>query len=159
MEHLWDAPGNPSTQPTASIVLSAHYKNLEVVRSFVGELALRGGFRPEQIYEIQLAVDEAFTNIIEHAYHGEKEEPIECVCTLTPDALIIVIQDYGAPFNPEDVPEPDVHASLHKRVEGGLGLYFIRHLMDEVDFYFSPASGHQRRFNLLRMVKYKERRK
>ncbi len=158
MENLCDTSQSPSTPPTALVVLSAQYKNLEVIRAFVGDLARRGGFQPGQVYEIQLAVDEAFTNIIDHAYHGETEELIECMCTLTPDALIIWIKDYGAPFNPDDIPEPDVHATLNKRVEGGLGLYFIRHLMDEVEFYFSPASANQSNYNLLRMVKYKEKR-
>jgi serine/threonine-protein kinase RsbW len=62
-----------------------------------------------------------------------------------------VLRDHGRPFDPSNVPEPNVNAALEDREEGGLGLYLIRKLMDEVDFEFTPDSG-----NVLIMVKRRE---
>ena len=66
--------------------------------------------------------------------------------------LTVILQDFGRPFNPKSVREPDIHAPLKLRKEGGLGLFFIRKLMDEVHFDFSKESGNQ-----LTMVKRKEK--
>jgi anti-sigma regulatory factor (Ser/Thr protein kinase) len=63
----------------------------------------------------------------------------------------VALRDYGHPFDPSRVPEPDINAGLEERKAGGLGLYLIRKLMDEVHFEFTPDSG-----NVLTMVKHKE---
>ena len=63
----------------------------------------------------------------------------------------MILRDYGRPFDPASVPEPDLHASLEDRRGSGLGLYFMRQLMDKVHFEFTPDSG-----NVLTMVKRKE---
>jgi serine/threonine-protein kinase RsbW len=98
-----------------------------------------------------MAVDEACTNIIEHAYGGEGRGDIECTCQIESDRLIVRLCDHGRPFDPSSVPEPDINASLEERTEGGLGLFLIRKLMDEVHFEFTAESG-----NVLTMVKWKE---
>jgi serine/threonine-protein kinase RsbW len=98
-----------------------------------------------------MAVDEACTNIIEHAYGGEGRGDIECTCQIDSDGLTVRLCDHGRPFDPSSVPEPDINAGLEERREGGLGLFLIRKLMDEVHFEFTPESG-----NVLTMVKWKE---
>jgi serine/threonine-protein kinase RsbW len=64
--------------------------------------------------------------------------------------LTVVLRDKGRFFDPTSVPDPDLQANLEDRTGGGLGLYFMRQLMDEVHFEFTPGSG-----NLLTMVKRK----
>ena len=63
---------------------------------------------------------------------------------------IVTLRDHGRRFDPASVPEPDLHSDLEDRDIGGLGLYFVRKLMDEVCFEFIPGSG-----NLVTMVKRK----
>jgi serine/threonine-protein kinase RsbW len=100
---------------------------------------------------VQLAVDEACSNIIEHAYGGEDRGVIECSHRIRDGDLTIVLRDYGQPFDPAAVPEPDVEAGLEERPEGGLGLFFIRKIMDEVIFEFDSVTG-----NVLTLVKRKK---
>ena len=98
-----------------------------------------------------MAVDEACCNIIEHAYGGEGRGDVECSCRVNDEGLTVTLRDRGRPFDPSGVPEPDLQADLEDRDVGGLGLYFMRKLMDEVRFEFTPGAG-----NALTMVKRKE---
>ena len=70
--------------------------------------------------------------------------------------LVVIMRDCGQIFDPSTVPGPDLGARLEERGVGGLGLYFIRQLMDEVNFSFASDMGKHRDCNILRMVKYKE---
>ena len=126
----------------------ADFQNLDDIREFVGEAALQVGFSEKEIYSIQLAADEASTNIIEHAYAGVGDGKIEIDCSATEDELKIVMRDKGTPFNPSRVPEPNVKANLSERKIGGLGMYLMRQLMDEVIYEPSSETG-----NTLTMIK------
>jgi serine/threonine-protein kinase RsbW len=139
-----------------SMVYTAQFDNLDQVREFVGQAAEACGLEPSAVYAVQLAVDEAFTNIIEHAYGGENDkDKIECLCKLERNGLTVTLKDCGNPFNPLDIPDPDLTADLEEREVGGLGLFFMNQLMDEVRFDISvePATG--KACNILSMVKHK----
>lgn len=101
-------------------------------------------------YKVETAVDEACSNIIEHAYGGEDVGVIVCSYRLESDRLTIELKDTGKPFNPASIPAPDTGAPLSERKANGLGLYFMQQMMDEIDFHSDPEEG-----NVLRMVKYK----
>ena len=131
--------------------ISAHYENLNAVREFVGWIASAAGMSERSVFAVQMAADEACTNIIEHAYGGESNQKIDCFCQVTPQELVITLHDHGQPFNPLKVPEPDFTASLEERDNGGLGLYLMRKLMDDVQFTFQPSD--QPRDNILTMIK------
>jgi serine/threonine-protein kinase RsbW len=128
------------------------YESLADISEFVLSAAKAAGLDENASYAVQTAVDEACSNIIEHAYGGEGKGDIVCSVSHTPQSLTIVLKDFGRPFNPKAIREPDIRASLKRRKEGGLGLFFIRKLMDEVHFEFSPEKGNQ-----LTMVKRKEK--
>ena len=125
----------------------ADFHSLDDIRDFVGEAAGQVGFSEKEIYSIQLAADEASTNIIEHAYAGSGNGKIEIDCKITPDGLEIVMRDTGTSFDPSSVPEPNVKADLAERKIGGLGMYLMRKLMDEVSYQSSPDG------NTLTMIK------
>jgi len=138
------------------MVYPAQFENLDHVREFVAAAAQKCGLDDSAIYAVQLAVDEGFSNIIEHAYGGECLEKIECKCQIADSGLTITLRDCGYPFDPSAIPDPDLKAELKDRDIGGLGLYFIRQLMDEVDFSFLPDPETGKRCNILRMRKSKE---
>jgi len=127
------------------------FDSLAPISEFVTHAAKVVGLDAKAVYAVQMAVDEAVTNIIEHAYGGEGRGTIECTCHLAGDGLTVTLRDHGRPFDPVSVPTPDLDADLESRRVGGLGLYFIRQLMDEVRFDFLPGSG-----NVLTMVKLRE---
>lgn len=131
------------------ITLDADFDNLDEIRDFVGEAASQVGFSDKEIYSIQLAADEASSNIIEHAYAGVQGGKIKIECIIFEGGLKIVMQDQGKSFNPSSVPEPNVKADLSERKIGGLGMYLMRKLMDEV-IYESSNDGTG---NTLTMIK------
>lgn len=146
----------PEESPAVTRIYPAQYNYLDDVRAFVESNAEIYGLDSSQIYAVELAVDEAFTNIIEHAYGGECAEEIECTCQITQNGLVIMMKDCGRTFDPAAVPEPNLEADLEDRQVGGLGLFFIRRLMDEVQFSVQPSGFDNRDCNVIRMVKRKE---
>ena len=139
-----------------SIILPARFTSLEHVRDFVVQIAEECGMPPKTVFAVELAIDEAFTNIIEHAYGGESQEKIECRCQVLTDRLTVELKDCGTPFRPNGIPEPDLEASLEERKIGGLGMHFMRELMDEVSYSFSDGPGNRKNCNVLKMVKFRE---
>jgi serine/threonine-protein kinase RsbW len=129
---------------------SAEFNNLDAIRDFVGEFAERAGFSGKDVYAIQLATDEACSNVIEHAYEGTEGGDIEISCDLDGNALTIIIHDHGIEFDITKVRKPDISKKLEDREIGGLGVYLIQKLMDEVRFRSSSETG-----NYLTMVKRK----
>jgi serine/threonine-protein kinase RsbW len=127
----------------------AKFDFLDEVREFVGQKARSAGFSDKEVYSIQLATDEAASNIIEHAYEGNVNGSFKVNCEFKSRQLTISLLDQGKKFDPSKVAQPDLKADLSERKIGGLGIYLMRKLMDEVR-YESSAAG-----NLLTMVKRK----
>jgi serine/threonine-protein kinase RsbW len=119
------------------------FDSLAAINKFVTRIAETAGLDSKAIYAVQMAVDEACSNIIEHAYGGEGRGPIECTCHVCDDQLVVILGDYGCPFDPSSVPWPDLCANLDKRSSGGLGVFFMRQLMDQVQFESKPGVGNR----------------
>lgn len=134
----------------ATRTFSGDFRSLAPISKFVVNQAEAVGFSPSDVYAIQTAVDEACTNIIDHAYGGENIGEIEISVEEIKAGLRIILKDYGEPFDPVKVPQPDITSPLEIRKERGLGLYYIYQLMDKVVFEFSQSKG-----NTLTLVKYK----
>lgn len=124
------------------------YKNLVKISDFVTRVAKEAGFDKSQVYEIQLAVDEASTNIIEHAYKGEGQGEIECSVENTHDGLLLIFRDWGEPFDPDSVAMPDFSVPLEELKFRGAGIFFMRKVMDKIEYQFSEENG-----NVLTMLK------
>ena len=133
------------------VILSGYYKNLVKIAEFIRHASEEAGFDSTTTYRVETAVDEAFTNIIEHGYGGEGIGDVECSYEINQNNLIVILKDRGKTFVPDRIKQPDIETSLENRDSHGLGLYFIRELMDEVHFEFSEEFG-----NTLTLIKYKE---
>ena len=124
----------------AVLSLRAGCDQLAAVREFVAETGAELELDGCLVHDLQLAIDEACTNVIEHAYGGQGGE-IELSIEPADGGLRIVLRDWGTPFDPEAVPVPDVTAPLDQRRLGGLGLYLMRSIMDEVRFEFEDKGN------------------
>lgn len=133
-----------------TVHFAAKFEFLDEIREFVGEIAREGGFSDKDVYNIQLATDEAASNVIEHAYENRPDGILELSCDVKGNAITITLTDHGESFDPSDVPAPDLKADLSDRKIGGLGLFLMRKLMDEV--YYEPKPN---KSNVLTMVKRK----
>jgi serine/threonine-protein kinase RsbW len=133
-----------------SVRFAAKFEFLDEIREFVGEIARQGGFSDKDVYNIQLATDEAASNMIEHSYENIPDGVIDLACGMEGDQIQIVLTDYGEPFDPSAIPLPDLKADLSDRKIGGLGIFLMRKLMDEVHYEPKPDKS-----NVLTMIKRK----
>ena len=126
----------------------ARFEFLDEIREFVALVARTGGFTEKEIYSLQLAADEAASNIIEHAYEDIPDAFIEMTCDMQDDMIVITMHDTGHSFDPSRVKKPNIKADLAHRQVGGLGIYLMRKLMDHVSYESNARTG-----NLLVMTK------
>jgi serine/threonine-protein kinase RsbW len=124
--------------------------NLEKICDYVTQYANEAGLNETEVYAVQLAVDEAATNIIEHGYGEECPSRIDVTCEILEDGLKVVIYDDADPFDPASVPEPEINVTLDDIKPRGLGIFFMRKMMDEVKYEASPNQG-----NTLTMIKHR----
>lgn len=129
-------------------ILSRTDRLLEV-REFVSEAARGFGFTEEDISKIALAVDEACTNIIKHAYHNDPTKEIVVSILGDKNRFEIRIVDEGAKFDPTAMKPLDLKEHLSHYRRGGLGVYLMRTLMDEIEY-----SSLGRKKNEVRLTKY-----
>jgi serine/threonine-protein kinase RsbW len=124
--------------------------NLREVREFVESAAHAFGFSEEDAANIVLAVDEACTNIIKHAYQYATDKKIEVSIISSGRSFEIKISDNGRSFDPSSLSTPDIKEHIGHQKRGGLGVYLMKKLMDEVEYSF-----HQGERNEVRLVKYR----
>ena len=86
------------------------------------------------IFAFNLALDEVVTNIISYAFPDVQEHPIDVRLSLAGDVMQAEIIDAGRPFNPIDVPAPDLDAPVEERRIGGLGIHLVREMMDTLEY-------------------------
>ncbi|HZD11788.1 MAG TPA: ATP-binding protein [Candidatus Binatia bacterium] len=139
-----------------SLTVPGRYAEIRHICDFVAQGATQAGFDDDAIFQVQLACDEACTNIIEHTYEAEDAGDIQVTWEIGRRYFKIVIEDNGKEFNPGEippapVPPPPVQVENDDNFDvrvGGLGVYFMRKLMDKVTFDYAEGSG-----NVLTMVK------
>ena len=95
----------------------------------------------EQCFVMRLTIEEIATNIIKYGYSGDPAGPIQVECWCEHGELHVVIRDRGTPFDPHSAPAPDLVADLAQRKIGGLGLFLVRELADELIYRHAPATG------------------
>jgi serine/threonine-protein kinase RsbW len=130
--------------------IASRTDNLLEVREFVGSAARSFGFSEEEAANIVLAVDEACTNIIKHAYQYATDKEIEINISQSDGLFEIRIYDSGRSFDPTKVRPPDVKKYIGHRQRGGLGVYLMKRLMDKVEYKFNPGKR-----NEVRLIKYR----
>ncbi len=102
--------------------------------TFVADYATAVGFAPDRVAEIELVVGEVLTNICAYAYlQGRGDVEVQCTHDAGP-RLCIDIVDSGVPFDPPAVPLPDLLADPEERTTGGLGIFLLRSLVDELTY-------------------------
>ena len=138
------------TENITTYTLKADYSNLGDLREFIISEAKKNGCENDNAYLISLAVDEACTNLIRYAYKFDKSKRIEIVLKPEKNKFSVIIKDSGKPFNPLEVPPPDMQEYFNEFKKGGLGIFIINKAMDEVKY----KAGNNNEDNELTLVKY-----
>jgi len=117
------------------ITRSAELRSLPEFRKYINlACSQRGGIAKQVIGDLQLAVDEACTNIITHGYNGMNPGSIILSLEFTDDWIEVTITDFGLAFEPSPAPAPNLEAGLEDRPTGGFGIFFIYQTMDQIDY-------------------------
>lgn len=95
----------------------------------------------DQSYLMRLAIEEIATNIIKYSYVKGGPGPIQIRCSCGDGLLRIVIRDRGRPFDPRKAPDPDLGDDVETRVIGGLGVFLVREMADEIQYRDDAAGG------------------
>ncbi len=116
------------------IVISSSTDNLSLVRSFIEFHGRELELSNKEIAHISLAVDEACTNIIKHAYKNSKNGKIKIKINKKNKMFFVKLTDNGSNFDPSIIPEPNVAENQKMKKGGGLGLFLMKKIMDEVKY-------------------------
>lgn len=116
-----------------SLVLPARLEYLEELEKSVSGCAISQGFDLKRTNEIKLAIEEAFVNICNYSY-PTKTGDVAITCQFENNRFIIEISDSGIPFDITKRADPDINASTEARKIGGLGIFLIKKMMDEVTY-------------------------
>ncbi|QQS37349.1 MAG: ATP-binding protein [Ignavibacteriales bacterium] len=125
------------------LVVKSKTDNLSKIRDFLFTAAKEIGFTSDAIDNMTLAVDEACTNIIKHAYKSHPDGEIIIRLLYAEGKLTITIIDYGTAFEPDTIPPPDLKKYYQQHRVGGLGMYLMKTLMDEVKYVSIPGKYNQ----------------
>lgn len=108
---------------------------LQLVSEFLELVGEEWELDIELIWNLNLVLEEAVSNIIFYAYPGEVDQKIDITLTIEGNVLEIVLADSGRAFDPTLKKEPDISLPPEQREIGGLGIFLVRKLMGEVTYY------------------------
>ncbi len=137
-----------SYERTFCLQVPSSTENLALIREFVSAIGEQAGFSETETVQLALAVDEACTNVIEHAYQNEASHEVTVRVTVDDEEIAFEVIDRGRGFDPTQEPMLPVEELIRQRRSGGLGLRLIRTIMDDVQYRMIPGQK-----NELRMVK------
>lgn len=129
--------GDGADRVASGVTITLHndLAELERLAEIVETFGEEAGLAPRLVYSLNLALDELVTNVVSYGYDGtDTRGCITLDLTVVDGRLTAVLQDDGRPFNPLDRGPPDVDSPLEDRKIGGLGVHFVRTLMDEVRY-------------------------
>lgn len=127
-------------------------ENLAMIRDFVSKISVMAGFDESTAAQIELAVDEACANVIEHAYGEDVTREVSVRARVDEDQVQIDIIDTGKGFDPTAVAAKNVEQLIAERKSGGLGMQLISRLMDDVHYEIKPGER-----NELHMIKKRKK--
>ena len=109
-------------------------ESLERLMQFVSTFAEENGFSQKRMQELELATEEALVNIFHYAYPDGKGD-VEVSCVMEDDTLLVIeILDRGVPFDVGSFSEPDLSPNIAERKIGGLGIFLIRKMADQIKY-------------------------
>lgn len=115
--------------------IHANHGQLERVEKAIDDMAKRRRWPEEMVFKVKLAVEEMGLNIIDHGYGSDESKELEFRLTADDDSVTMEFIDEARPFDPlTETPRPDTDAGIEERDIGGLGVYLVREMMDEVRY-------------------------
>ncbi len=128
---------------STTLVIKTTVEELQKVETAVDEISGAEGWQPDIEFKIRLVLDELCTNVINYAHRDDLDHDMTVTIESDDDEVRVEIVDDGDPFNPlEDAPEPDTESALADRRIGGLGVYFVKTLVDDARYWRDNDKNH-----------------
>ena len=117
-----------------TIILANDLAEISRLAQFVDEVGEEFSLAPDITFNLNLVLEEAVVNVINYAYPKEEHQHIYLSAKLHEDSIVLVLTDTGKEFDPTMAPEADITLSAEERPIGGLGIFLIRQIMNEVKY-------------------------
>ena len=131
-----------------SLHVPSSTENLSMIRDFVKSIGTQSGMGDMEVARLEMVVDEACANVMEHAYDADCTEEVSIRAIVDGDKVQIVVTDSGKGFDPATVEQLKLEELVSAKRTGGLGMRIIKSFMDEVHYEMQPGVK-----NELKMVK------
>ena len=116
------------------LILQNEVAEISKLAIFIEELGGDFGLSPELVFNLNLVLEEAVSNVILYAYPKEEHQTISLIARKKDNQLIFVLTDSGKEFDPTQAPDADITLSAEDRPIGGLGIFLIRQIMNTVEY-------------------------
>ena len=116
------------------LILQNEVAEISKLAIFIDELGEEFGLSPELVFNLNLVLEEAVSNVILYAYPKEEHQTISLIAKKKENQLIFVLTDSGKEFDPTQAPDADITLSAEDRPIGGLGIFLIRQIMNTVEY-------------------------
>ena len=136
---------------TFTLKVPSSTENLALIREFVTRVGTQAGLDQSDIGKLELAVDEACANVIEHAYGHDATKEVIVRAIFDEEVLRIKVIDNGRGFDPQSIPQADLERLVAERRSGGLGIRLMKSLVDEVRYEFEP--GQKNELHMMKRIK------
>ena len=117
-----------------SLILANDIAEISKLATFIDEIGEEFSLAPDVVFNLNLVLEEAVVNVINYAYPKEEHQSIYLSATLHEGSIVFVLTDTGKEFDPTQAPEADITLSAEERPIGGLGIFLIRQIMNEVRY-------------------------
>jgi serine/threonine-protein kinase RsbW len=142
-----------SLERTFALHVPSSTANLSMIRDFVKSIGIQAGMDEMEVATLEMSVDEACANVIEHAYGSDATKEVSIRATVDEDSVQIEVIDTGRGFDPASIKQSKLEDLISRKRDGGLGMRLMKSFMDEV--HYERIQGVK---NELRMIKRLKKR-
>lgn len=130
-------------EASRTLTVSNRIEEIRTIENFLSEFSEQHDFPPEALFQIQLSLEEIFTNVVSYGYDDDTEHNIEIVLSKNGETLTVEIADDGRPFDPlQDAPEMDAQSALEERRVGGAGIALAKTMMTDLRYHRDDGRNH-----------------
>jgi anti-sigma regulatory factor (Ser/Thr protein kinase) len=124
----------PPMKTENSVTVQNQISELLRLNKFISDFWIENQLAPDIEFGVSLALEEAFTNVVRYGFEDVGEHQILVRLSLEDGWITLSVEDDGIPFNPLEVPPPDVNSPIEERAIGGLGIHLVKNVVDQLQY-------------------------
>ena len=130
-------------EASRTLTVPNRIEEIRTVEKFLTEFSEQYDFPPDVLFQIQLSLEEIFTNVVSYGYDDDTEHEVEIVLSKNGKTVTVEIADDGRPFDPlQDAPEMDTESTLEERRVGGAGIALAKTMMTDLRYHRDDGRNH-----------------